>query len=175
MRRRLFTFISTGSLLLAILTAVFWVRSKFVYDTLSFSSMPPFRTIGSCDGHLIYDGMVEGPQHAGKHWHPDPVWADVVASEGYNYLHYTRGKRHAGFGTGVIPGNVRDRGRRMFIAPHWSIVLLCAVGPAWWIRNRRRSLRRSAGHCPTCGYDLRASPDRCPECGTATTSLAAGS
>ncbi len=60
---------------------------------------------------------------------------------------------------------------RTLAFPAWWPVVLLAVLPAIRaisiasaVRKRRRLARR---HCPSCGYDLRASPGRCPECGAA--------
>jgi hypothetical protein len=59
------------------------------------------------------------------------------------------------------------------IVPIWIVMLPFALTfaiAAWRVARWHR--RRRVGLCPSCGYDLRATPDRCPECGLGQDSAA---
>ena len=51
-------------------------------------------------------------------------------------------------------------------APMWALATPFALIPLVHLRRTvRRRRRATRGLCPSCGYDLRASPETCPECG----------
>jgi hypothetical protein len=84
-------------------------------------------------------------------------------------------RRWAGFGLGSsvtgTPAGMRGRYSEAacgVVVPYWAVCAMPAVVPAVRLAHTlRRRRRRSLGLCPSCGYNLRATPDRCPECGTA--------
>jgi hypothetical protein len=54
------------------------------------------------------------------------------------------------------------------ILPLWiPFVALAAPGVPLWTVHIRRRLRKRAGKCPMCAYDLKGLPEAaaCPECG----------
>jgi hypothetical protein len=60
-------------------------------------------------------------------------------------------------------------------APVWFFAVATAAAPVLgWRKRVRQRRRRAEGLCPSCGYDLRATPECCPECGTAPTPVVGG-
>jgi hypothetical protein len=77
-------------------------------------------------------------------------------------------------GVFIAEGKFDGKTARDLAWPCWAVVLSSAVLPAIaCVALIRRRRRHAQGCCPTCGYDLRATPDRCPECGTTPAEVAA--
>jgi hypothetical protein len=159
-RRRLFTIVSALSLLLCVVTVVFWVRSYWSCDIVQRQDINagprgqglilPVDYLESNFGRIRLLGIRPSfPEHELK-WQYEALSSLGGVEAGRTYFGYKFDKR-----SWVVR------------FPHALPAALFAIAPACWFfsPHRRRARRLKLGLCPTCGYDLRATPDRCPECG----------
>jgi hypothetical protein len=166
--------ISLGTLLLlSISVLTLWVRSFFMVDCWYFGWHEKDVMLVSALGTLSF--QVERGEEFGPFGH------DILALNPRSMKTLYHASRPLyGFGFRIIV--TQNPSRFLVGVPipehffHWELIV-----PDWFLfvalflwpglRLRRYVLvqrRLATGHCPHCGYDLRATPNRCPECGTIT-------
>jgi hypothetical protein len=190
MARRLFTLLSGFSVLLFVAAVVLWIRGRDVGDRIYFlfgevqvaclecaeaGVAASWTRYSSADGEAIprerrwvYEQSRPPRLQSRELADIDPA---VLERLGVKTTVY----RLAAFRAWSFDDSLdRDKGIRLeqrgVAVPWWSIVLLSVLLPARWLHLRRGKARgrrrQTRGLCPSCGYDLRATPGRCPECGT---------
>ena len=89
--------------------------------------------------------------------------AQLVYDNGVRQLTPLGHSEYAGFEYGTY-----SSGWNVWV-PWWLPTLLFLIAPTLWAyRTWRGAKQGTAGTCPACGYDLRATPELCPECGHVT-------
>jgi hypothetical protein len=147
-RKRLSNGLALLLLLLCLAAALLWVRGRLVIDEIYFNLHSHLLIAGSFPNHLDlifyrtanYRGpLIEMFPHD-KYVPPMPeFWTIRFNGDALKW-------------ESSIP---------------WWLFLSFGVAPPIFTIFRRmlRSRNVRQGRCPSCGYDLRATPDRCPECG----------
>lgn len=166
MRRRIHNALAVISLVLCVATLALWARSyrtadiliRFTFHARGDIAVSRFWMVVSSRGGCRLS-WIDTPSTS-------PAPSVLPTAEPWRWQ-TTRPTAFA-FGT-VAPGYAHEHttmpqpGDAYFIfCPYWLPTLGLAVLPTVRMLRRRRF---GPGLCPTCGYDLRASPDRCPECG----------
>jgi hypothetical protein len=166
LRRILLNVVTVLSLLLCLAAITLWIRGRTQLDDLSIYRPLRYINFRSVEGRFQLDFWSASA----------PFWGRSIELGGgdlaqLRYGHLPFSWEVGGFAYG---GTVEQHGvivvtGREFAGPAWFVVLALAGLPAVRLRGavkRRRARKRAfRGLCPSCGYDLRATPDRCPECG----------
>jgi hypothetical protein len=187
---RLFTLFSAFSLVLAIATASLWIRSYWRADSISRTRETRTPKSYGIEGVLwqsshggigfsitrITDTILES-RHSLAVGEPQPAprW-EYRARDATRYPGTPNGKLDflglrwfRSLRTAPNAFISRTDEHTSLVIPHLLPLTLTLILPVLWLRRRRSILLRfgqSQNLCPTCGYDLRATPNRCPECGT---------
>jgi hypothetical protein len=176
MRRMLLNLAVACSLALCLATFVFWLRSYTSADAVGHAGQYRAGEVSFINGRLhVWVWATGDPSWAGRAWWSGWRYAAPSATNSWAYR-LAGGTVTSSFGFAGTSFLRQSLPRGAFGAdtiwhfhtPAWALVLAAAVPPAWWACrwHRERTARaRELGLCPSCGYDLRATPDRCPECG----------
>jgi hypothetical protein len=155
MLRRLFPILSALSLLLSVSVSALWAASRWRSDVVGWDhGAGHWQVTSGYPGIFVF-------------WMPDAAPGQyMVGHQAFDP------SSHDNVEDRVAPGvyHYHDPGVLRFVGvAHWLLFALLAGGAipfvvrcyhAWGAQRASKT-----GHCPTCGYDLRATPDRCPECG----------
>ena len=179
--RKLSILVAVVSLLACAAVCTAWTRSYARTEKLTWRSGHGQHSVRSAPGHVVlhlyaWYGPEPGPINGKpgltlEHDQPTPATLELMT---IFLLCSDRSARTVYWEHGGFAWSQRSSSRDLIVtgvAPFWGVTLAAGAQPLGWSALRllallRRRRKQSAGFCPTCGYDLRATPDRCPECGT---------
>jgi hypothetical protein len=163
-RSRIFSGLALFSLVVFVAAVAMEVRGYFATDVFCRSHGSSYEVLGCMRGFTICE-HVEGipSQHLPFYSSFKPQDLSVM-SNGSTSISF--------LGNRFIKEQNHNVTIWIWACPLWQVMIVSFPLAGLFVRRtifRRRQTK--PGHCPECGYDLRASPERCPECGRPSTAL----